>query len=346
MEAIAACLLSQPGPAVPALSTSGPPGLSYIRLRMPRSVRRSLHPRSLPRFQNLPGPVRLPDPTCPPIPCPRALRARSPGGGRTDSQRSHIAPFYPVKVNKAFRRWYPSAVPLTRSPRPPYNRSPRSPAPVSPLFLHPASNAPVCSPLAPMCQSLPRFRCPRFLPHCPNPGRAPCGRALLAAGARIPRGRTSPLSIALRLTSPFPAGDQSGDVRIRRPCIPRPQRRCPIPLRLSPILVSSIFVSPIPFVFPIPHAPDSLPARPAGALFWPAGARIPRGRTSPLNKGSRLTSPRRRCPPMEPRPGRRSWRPRSSRTLKHALEQGSWRGRRKPTGRVGGQTVGHGKSVR
>jgi hypothetical protein len=157
-------------------------------------------PRNAPRQR--PGPLSptclrfpprtLPVPCVSPIPCPRALRARSLVGGRTDSQgRMDLSHHAARMVNEALRQVRP--VPLDpQSPMP--ERPGLLPAmipsslPMTPHRLPAMIPAPRPGPSRSLCRlPVPRRPQPIFSrSRSPSPARAPCGRALPAAGARIP----------------------------------------------------------------------------------------------------------------------------------------------------------------
>ena len=170
-------------------------------------------------------------------------------------------------------------------------------------------------------------------PDAPSPARAPCGRALFPAGARIPRiAWTGAIMPRAWLTKPWPRADvpvlrnaASLTGPSPRSPVPRstsspssiwprhPHRRSPTaqspdlrlvfrPVALSgPQLASSILSST-----PVPTCPSSLPAMPqlpaphAPPPAPPVGALSSRGRTdshhctSPLNISLWLTDPFRR----------------------------------------------------
>jgi hypothetical protein len=132
-----------------------------------------------------------------PVPCPRALRARSPGGGRTDSQdRMDLIQHAVRMINEALR----SGRPVLRNT----TRSLRLPDP----GWSPASGWSCRSPgrhLGPRLPVLVRLFVPPNARHlfarCPSfPARAPCGRALLLAGRTDSHDRTSPLNNPSTLT--------------------------------------------------------------------------------------------------------------------------------------------------
>ena len=202
-----------------ALSGLSPPPRSSPRLPVPTC------PSSLPAMPQPPAPRH-------PIPRPRALRARSLSGGRTDSQdrmdQSHHAA---CVVNEALAR---ADVPVLRnaasltgpSPRSPVPRSTSSPSSIWPRHPHrrsPTAQSPDLRLVFPTCCSLrssarlldpqldtrsdlsqlPARNAPTPAPHRPTS----CPRALRARS--LSRGRTdshhctSPLNISLWLTDPF-----------------------------------------------------------------------------------------------------------------------------------------------
>jgi hypothetical protein len=128
------------------------------------------------------------------------------------------------------------------------------------------------------------------IPPSPAPARAPCGRALLAAGARTPRiAWTDAIMPRLWLTKPCACLILDPHLRCHRALLPLrtspeplcPRRRiaCPqCPSRPGPsrsLVCLPLARRPQP-VFSDPTIPIPLPARPAGALFWRPGARSPR----------------------------------------------------------------------
>jgi hypothetical protein len=110
----------------------------------------------------IPAPSPGPLTRSPRSPCIGSFRSPSPGlHGLLTSGLSGLP--HPIL----------SVLPTIRSPGLPHQDFPR---PLTRSSRSPYLRPPVCSPRAPTCQSLPRFRCPRSLPHRPQSRpRAPAG---------------------------------------------------------------------------------------------------------------------------------------------------------------------------